>query len=75
MEKKSKFKALDLKCSEEEKDKDNKEKNILKLIDKINKDNYNKITLKLKKLMKEWDSDAFMEYSKVITTAKENNIK
>ena len=77
LEKKEFFRGLSLKIEDQEQRENSevREKTLEKLIDKINKDTYKRLTEKLKKLMQEWDMSAFEKYSATVKKAKENRIK
>jgi len=77
LEKKERYKWLALRIEEEDRLRtdENKGDVIIKLAKKINIDIFKKISGELKEKMNSWDENAFLEYSKLIKKAKENNIK
>jgi len=77
LEKKERYKWLALRIEEEDKvrTEENKDDVIIKLAKKINIDLFKKISNELKNKMNSWDEVAFLEYSKLINTAKKHNIK
>lgn len=72
-----KYKALWAK-QEEINNNENKDKVLIdldKVIHKLNMDIYKKLEGSLKENMKKWDNEAFIQYTKLINIAKENNLK
>ena len=75
--KRDELKAISMKIASEEENETEKksEENFKNFIKKLNTFYYKKIVSELKQKMKSWDDNAFLEYSKIIKKAKENNIK
>ena len=75
--KRDKLKAISMKISsEEENDTENRiQEDLGNFVKKLNTFYYKKIVSELKEKMKSWDDNAFLEYSKIIKIAKQNNIK
>jgi len=77
IKKRDKLKAISMKIgSDEENDTEQKiDENLINFTKKLNTYYYKNIVSELKQKMKSWDDSAFVEYSKIIKIAKENNIK
>ncbi len=74
---KERYRWISLQIEEKNKEKtqDNIEKELIQLINSMNKDIYKNEYNRLKKAMNFWDNDAFIEYTKLIKIAKQFNIK
>ncbi len=77
IEKRDKLKAISMKiASDEENDTEARiEDDLNNFVKKLNTYYYKNIVSDLKQKMNSWDDSAFLEYSKIIKIAKENNIK
>lgn len=73
---KEKYRWISLKIEDSNKEKtpENIKKEIIQIIQSINKDIYKKEYERLKNLMNSWDNEAFLQYSLLVKKAKENKI-